>query len=152
MIKLDLMSRIIGKCIEVIGQQIAGSAGGVAGVGPEVFGETELERAERRAAEYFLVIEKIERQRNTWTEMYREQVGEHLAAQSMLERALMNSRQQLARAIKMLNDERAASGKSPVAKPSDLDPVESEPVGLVEKYAERMLTLQEELKESLKDA
>jgi hypothetical protein len=103
--------------------------------------ETDLGRAERRAKEYFDIIESIEKERNAWVEMYRVQASEHLNAQSMLETALMESRRQMARAIHMLNKARKEAGLDEVKLPSDLLPYDGEPVGTAERYAKKMTEL-----------
>jgi hypothetical protein len=107
--------------------------------------ETALETSERKCREYFEVIAKIERERNGWVEMYRVQVSEHLTAQSILERQLISTRQVSARAIVMLNKLRKEQDLEPVQAPKDLDPYDGEPVGLVEQYAEQMLSLLEKM-------
>jgi hypothetical protein len=106
--------------------------------------ETALEQAERRALEYFDVIERIERERNGWIEMYREQVAEHLTAQSMLEHEVIALRRTATRAILMLNEQRKEAGLVPISGPDDLVPYTGEPVGTMERYAARMLELREQ--------
>lgn len=109
------------------------------------FGESEIEKLRRHNAEYFSVIERIERERNEWITMYREQSAEHLTAQGMLERDLMAVRQTAQRAILMLNVLRKEKGEPPIKGTADLLPYDGEPVGLMERYAERMLELRAQL-------
>ena len=111
--------------------------------------ENPLELAERKCREYFDVIERIERERNGWIEMYRTQVAEHLTAQSILERELMATRQTAQRAILMLNVLRKEKKLEPIQGTKSLLPYDSEPVGLVEKYAKRMMILRSEVSEPI---
>ena len=107
--------------------------------------EDELTMLRRKCADYFRIIESIERERNDWIEMWRVQSGEHLTAQAMLERHLAATRQTAARAIIMLNKMRKEKELAPIENPDGLQPYDGEPVGLAEAYAKRMLALREEL-------
>jgi len=103
--------------------------------------ETEVERLRRQVYEYFGIIERIEKERDGLWRMYRTQVSEHLNAQALLERHIMNTRRQLGRAVIMLNKMRAERDLEPIRKPDDLEPYEGEPVGAAQEYAENMIKL-----------
>lgn len=107
--------------------------------------ESELEVLRRKCAEYFGVIERIERERNGWIDMYRIQASEHLTAQGMLERELIATRQVAARAIRMLNSVRKEHDLEPIKDKTGLVGYEDEPVGLVERYAARMKELHNQM-------
>ncbi len=100
-----------------------------------------IEDLKRRNREYFDVIASIEKERNSWIDLFYEQASEHLAAQTMLETQLINIRRQAVRAIQMLNEKRKKDGLEPIKSTSDLLPYDGEPVGLAEKYAIRMKEL-----------
>jgi hypothetical protein len=103
--------------------------------------ETEVERLRRRCDEYFSIIERIERERDGLWKMYRQSVSEHLNAQALMERHLMNTRRQFGRAVAMLNKMRKESELEPLKKPADLEPYEGEPIGTARKYADSMVEL-----------
>lgn len=103
--------------------------------------ETALQREQRKSAEYFDVIVRIERERNDWIEMYRTQSSEHLTAQSMLEREIVAARQTAARALSMLNKMRKDADLELVVGCDGLLPYDGEPVGLAERYAKHMQEL-----------
>jgi hypothetical protein len=63
----------------------------------------------------------------------------------MLERSLAATRQTAARAIMMLNKMRIKAELEPIEKTDGLESYDSEPVGLAEDYAARMLALREKL-------
>jgi hypothetical protein len=104
-------------------------------------GETPLQREQRKCAEYFDVIVRIEHERNGWIDMYRTQVSEHLTAQGMLEKSLVSARQMAARAVKMLNKMREDAGLEAITAETGLKAYDGEPVGIAEKYAARMKEL-----------
>lgn len=107
--------------------------------------EDELTKTRRQRDEYFGIIERIEKERNEWINMWREQASQHLTAQSMLERELASSRQVGARAIRMLNEMLKKQKLDPIDRPDKLLPYDGEPVGIAERYALRMKELRDEL-------
>lgn len=114
--------------------------------------ETEVERLRRQCFEYFGIIERIEQERDGLWRMYRESVSEHLNAQALLERQIMNTRRQLGRAVAMLNKMRKEHEREPIKKPDDLEPYEGEPVGTAKSYAENMIQLCDRYSEKLAEA
>lgn len=104
-------------------------------------GENETEQLRRRCDAFFTVIERIEKERDALWEMYRIDTSEHLNAQAMMERAVMNLRSQLGRAVGMLNRMRQAQNLQPIKSPTDLEPYEGQPVGKAEAYADKMMAL-----------
>lgn len=103
--------------------------------------ESDLQRALRRAREYFGIIERIESERDELWSMYRVEVSEHLNAQALMERRLMENRAQLGRSLKMLNEMRKEKNMPLVKKPTDLEPYEGEPIGVARDYADNMVKL-----------
>lgn len=114
--------------------------------------ETELQRLRRQCFEYFGIIERIEQERDGLWRMYRVSVSEHLNAQALLERHLMNTRRQLGRSLQMLNKMRHDRELEPIKKPSDLEPYDGEPVGTAKAYAEDMIKMCGEYSEALEAA
>jgi hypothetical protein len=109
--------------------------------------ESEFEQMKRRSLEYFGLIERIEKERDQWIEMWRDQAGSHMEAQSILERQLVEVRKIAVRAIAMLNQMRKDKELDPieVRVADDLEPYDSEPVGISAAYAERQLRLKADL-------
>lgn len=97
-------------------------------------------RAERRCLDYFALLERLEKQRDEWKDMWFTQLGQHQEAQSMLESALLQTRQFLARAISELNVLRKEKSLPPIQKLLDL---QAPPLGTAKAYAERMKRLEE---------
>ena len=81
----------------------------------------EHKRLSRINAEYFVVIERMEAERDEWKEMFFEQSRQHLAAQAMLSRQLGESRQQLRAAVQQLNFYRKCADHEPIKEPAGLD-------------------------------
>lgn len=109
--------------------------------------EGELEQLRRRSEQYFDVIGRIEKERNQWIVMWRDQSGEHLVAQGLLEKRLIETRQVAMRAISMLNVMRKDKDLDPIEVRGfdDLEPYDNEPVGTAERYAERLHELCDQL-------
>jgi hypothetical protein len=114
--------------------------------------ESEVERLRRQCFEYFGIIERIEQERDGLWRMYRESVSEHLNAQALMERHLMSTRQQLARAVAMLNRMREKQDLKPIDNPGGLEPYDGEPVGSARAYAEAMISLCDKYSEALEKA
>jgi len=108
---------------------------------PQVDHSFEAERQRRRADEYLVVIQSLERQRDEWKEMFHKQARAHVTAQAMLEKVLIRTRQVAARAIIQLNTLRKEKDLKPVESPQDLSPYDGEPVGLAKSYAKEMKEL-----------
>jgi len=100
--------------------------------------ELRLKTMERISDEYFEVIERIERERDQWKDMFFTQSGEHQNAQAMLQKMLADSSSHLRSALKQLNLFRKGADLEPVAHPRMLDQL---PLDLPEKYGERMREL-----------
>lgn len=97
----------------------------------------ERDNQRRISQEYFAVIESIEKERNVWSEMWKDQAYSHVEAQSMLEKALKNARSVAAQAINLANKLRAEKGEPPLT-PAILDAECAPPVGAAEAYKQRM--------------
>lgn len=114
--------------------------------------EDELGRVRRQRDEYFHLIESMERERDGMWTLYRAEVSEHLNAQALLERRVMESRAQLARALAMLNKMREEKELPPIESPPDLEPYEGEPVGTARAYAEAMIDFCKKFPEMIDEA
>lgn len=100
--------------------------------------KAELEIANRKCLEYHRLIEGILGERDVWKDMYYRQVRGHLNAQAMCEKFIMTLRQQLHKALQLLNALRREHGLEEVKTPKDLGELDAHPVGGAEKFAERM--------------
>lgn len=111
--------------------------------------EDQITRLTRQRDDYFGIIERIEKERNQWVEMWRTQSSEHLTAQGMLSRELAKTRQVAARAVHMLNQMRKKSDQEPIKGPDGLLPYDGEPCHEPENYANRLLELRNALSEPI---
>lgn len=111
-----------------------------------------VEVAERRAGEYFGLVERVLKQRDDWKDLHETAVHERAAALMMQERHILTLRQWCAKAIHLLNEARKKEGLEPIAAPEDLEPVDGPPVGAAEAYWERQKALARELRMGLVDA
>ena len=93
--------------------------------------QAELSWHRRRADEYFELVQKMERQRDEWRELYKRDASGHQNAQYVLQDAVIFARTQLARVLTMLNAYRTAQGEPPITQPLP-DPREA-PVGMADK-------------------
>lgn len=100
--------------------------------------EERLKIMERVSDEYFEVIERIERERDQWKDMFFTQANEHQNAQAILQKMLGDSATHLRSAIKQLNVFRKGAELDPVVNPRMLEQL---PTDLPEKYGERMREL-----------
>lgn len=114
--------------------------------------ESEAQRWKRKADEYFSVIERIEKERDDLWSMYRTQVAEHLNAQTMLLKERVKLRQQLGRAVGMLNKMRKEKGLDLVKKPADLEVFDAQIDRLAEDYIEKMVRLSKTARDRLDEA
>lgn len=89
------------------------------------------------------IIERILGQRDEWKDMFGEHVGQHLEGQAALEDKIIKLRQNLMRALATINKMRRDADPQAelVESPSDLLPLDAEPVGQAERYYERMKKL-----------
>lgn len=97
-----------------------------------------LKTEERISREYFDVIERIERERDQWKEMFFTQSSEHQNAQAMLQKMLADCSNNLRGALAQLNFLRKAAGMEPVVTPAMLDKI---PTDVPEKYGEKIAEL-----------
>ena len=97
-----------------------------------------LKTLERINREYFEVIEKIEKERDQWKDMFFQQSAEHQTAQAMLQKMLADCAANLRAAIVQLNFFRKGAELGPVVTPALLA---SLPTDLPEKYAQKMKAL-----------
>lgn len=95
--------------------------------------ETELAKATRHKDEYFVVIEKMERQRDEWRELYHTQSRTHHNAQVLLESHLMQTRDWLGKVIKVANVYRKERNEPQILKPADLEAL-SPPIGTAAEF------------------
>lgn len=93
---------------------------------------------ERISREYFEVIERIEKERDQWKDMFFTQSSEHQNAQAMLQKMLADCSNNLRGALTQLNFLRKAAGIEPVVNPAMLEKV---PTDLPEKYGEKIAEL-----------
>ena len=106
--------------------------------------ERELMRAhaatatsERIKGEYFSLLEKLERQRDEWRELYHTQSRTHHNAQVLLESHLMQTRDWLGKVIKVANAYRKERNEPLILKPADLEAL-SPPIGTAAEYEKAM--------------
>lgn len=109
-----------------------------------LWGETPLQCAERRAREYFAVIQLLETQRNTWRAKFYKVVRGHAPAQAMLEAEIARQRVVVANMLRAQNAMRAELGKEPLDLPAFLEP-SAPPVGIATAYFKDMRALLAEL-------
>lgn len=81
---------------------------------------TELLEQQRRNAEYFDLIGQMERERNTWRDLYHAQTESNHQAQIWLTNGMAKLRTALQNAVKLLNAERKEANKALVQNPADL--------------------------------
>jgi len=91
--------------------------------------EHRLKVEERIGREYFDVIERIEKERDEWKEMFFTQSSEHQNAQSLLQKYLADCSGHLRAAISQLNFFRKGADLAPVAHPKMLDEVPTDVPG-----------------------
>lgn len=110
------------------------------GVGVEEFVDTRLSEAldrlktsERINREYFDVIERIERERDQWKDMFFTQASEHQNAQAMLQKMLTDCSNNLRGALSQLNFFRSGAKLEPVMTPQMLEHL---PTTLPEDYGD----------------
>jgi hypothetical protein len=97
----------------------------------------ELETQRRISQEYFALIESIEKERNVWSEMWKDQAYAHVEAQAMLERALKAARTVAAQAIQLANKYREDKGEPPLTQ-AILEEASAPPVGVSATYKARV--------------
>lgn len=112
---------------------------------PEIYEDTRLDEAlarmkvlERINGEYFDVIERIEKERDQWKEMFFTQASEHQNAQAMLQKMLADCSNNLRAALGQLNFFRKGAELDLVSNPKMLEEM---PKDLPEQYGERMKKL-----------
>lgn len=100
--------------------------------------EQRLKVEERIGREYFDVIERIEKERDEWKEMFFTQSSEHQNAQSMLQKYLADCSGHLRAALGQLNFFRQAADLAPVAHPKMLETL---PGDVPDQYGEKIRDL-----------
>lgn len=108
--------------------------------------ETKLLR--RKCEEYFHLIERLEKQREEWKEMYKVQSVEHQRGQALLEHALENTRLAARKLIATVNHYYIKDGRSPIKTPKDLEEL-APPSGTADEYREQMKTLDSQVPEQI---
>lgn len=86
---------------------------------------------ERRATELFAVVEQVLAERDQWRDMWHAHGREHVAAQAILEQALVDVRVALRNALVTINAYRRKEGQEPL--PFGVEPGEK-PVGSAAKF------------------
>lgn len=102
---------------------------------------------ERHKAEFFDVIERIERQRDEWRDIHKESVGKYHVALEMLERELRRERVRNAKLLVHVNKLREDKKLDPIKTPRHLDRelgLDADPVGLAKQYDEAVTLLLKE--------
>lgn len=97
-----------------------------------------LKTEERISREYFDVIERIERERDQWKDMFFTQSSEHQNAQAMLQKMLADCSNNLRGALAQLNFLRKAANMEPVVTPAMLEKI---PTDVPERYGEKIAEL-----------
>lgn len=97
-----------------------------------------LKNQERISLEYFEVIERIERERDQWKDMFFTQSSEHQNAQAILQKMLTDCSNHLRASLRQLNFFRSGAELEPVASPQMLETLPSD---LPERYGEKMKEL-----------
>ena len=97
-----------------------------------------LKIEQRIGLEYFEVIERIEKERDQWKDMFFTQSSEHQNAQAILQKMLADCSANLRSSLRQLNFFRSGADLDPVSTPAML---ESLPKDLPEKYGEKMREL-----------
>lgn len=92
-----------------------------------------LKTSERINREYFDVIERIERERDQWKDMFFTQASEHQNAQAMLQKMLTDCSNNLRGALSQLNFFRSGAKLEPVMTPQMLEHL---PTTLPEDYGD----------------
>ena len=115
---------------------------------PEIYEDTRLDDAlarmkvlERINGEYFDVIERIEKERDQWKDMFFTQASEHQNAQALLQKMLADCSNNLRAALGQLNFFRKGADLELVSTPKMLDEM---PKDLPEQYGLKMKKLASE--------
>lgn len=95
--------------------------------------EAELAKAVRIKGEYFGLIERMERQRDEWRELYHTQSRTHHNAQVLLEGYLTQAREWLQKAILIINQYRKEANQPLIQKPGDIE-ASAPPIGTATEY------------------
>ena len=104
--------------------------------------DQEIAKLQRIASEYFEVIEQLDRQRDEWKGMYREQALRHQGAQKVLQRCVHTLANQLRQAVRQVNFFRSAAELPAVTEPVSLEQL---PDGVPENYAAKLAELEAKL-------
>ena len=115
---------------------------------PEVYEDTRLDDAlarmkvlERINSEYFDVIERIEKERDQWKDMFFTQASEHQNAQALLQKMLADCSNNLRAALSQLNFFRKGADLETVITPKSLIDF---PTDLPDQYGAKMKKLASE--------
>lgn len=96
--------------------------------------------AHRHRQEFFGLIERIEKQRDEWREMFKRSAMEQMTALNIVDRALARERRRNAFLVKKLNEYLEKDGKEPIDE-KRLSEEASPPAGEYKRYAESMMQL-----------
>jgi len=99
-----------------------------------------LREALRHKQEFFGLIERIEKQRDEWREMFKRAAMEQMTALNIVERALSRERRRNAFLVKKLNEYLEKDGKEPIDE-KRLSEESAPPAGEYKRYAESMMRL-----------
>lgn len=106
--------------------------------------QADVERAahwQKRFWQMHGVVEQVLKERDQWRDMWREHACQHLEGQAILEHKIVQMRMNIIRAgatVNRLLKERDGDKAKLVTLPSDLDPIDSKPVGQAKLYYEQM--------------
>jgi len=100
----------------------------------------ERNTALRHKAEFFDLIERIEKQRDEWREMYKRSAMEQMTALNVVDRALAIERRKLGFVVKRLNEYLEKDGKKLIDE-AQLSKESAPPSGEYKRYAESMKAL-----------
>lgn len=96
--------------------------------------------AHRHRQEFFGLIERIEKQRDEWREMFKRSAMEQMTALNIVDRALARERRRNAFLVKKLNEYLEKDGKEPIDE-KRLSEQDAPPSGEYKRYAESMMRL-----------
>lgn len=102
--------------------------------------KSRLATATRHKMEFFGLIERIEKQRDEWREMFKRSAMEQMTALNIVDRALASERRKLTFLVARLNEFLEKDGK-PLIDESKLPVDSSPPMGEYKRYAESMIRL-----------
>jgi len=109
----------------------------------------EIDDLRRRNSEYFELIERIEKQRDQWKEMFFTQAAQHQTAQEMLQRRLGIVGDQLALLVRRVNVMLKRAGLPTLDSPQSLEALSED---VAAQYGARMGELADQVGEDIQGA